>query len=81
MSFKRTLSLTLLMALLILIPGCATARPPLVVVSCVSDPDTQVLKCVDPAGLDFEIPWKLSANYVCRPPSEDQALMDEAHAK
>jgi hypothetical protein len=62
-----------------LLASCASTPKGVVVVNCVSDPLTKSLQCVDRQGLDFIVPWEQSANFVCRPPEDDQLLNEKAH--
>jgi hypothetical protein len=80
MSFKRILEIAILSTLLH-ITGCATARRGVVVTNCVSDPLTESLHCVAPSGADYDVTWKESANFVCRPPSDDQLLLEASRQK
>ncbi len=84
MNSKKSTSLSVVVGVLLAVTlplaGCATTRVKgIVVTNCVSDPLTQSLHCVDRFGLDNEVLYKDSSNYVCRPPEDDKILQQEAN--
>jgi hypothetical protein len=83
MTCKRTLRWAITpLALTLILVGCATSpRRGVVVTNCISDPLTESLHCVSPLGVDFEVIWEHSGNFVCRPPADDQQLLEETRLK
>lgn len=81
MNFKTALNLGAASITLLMV-GCATTPVKgVVVVNCVSDPLTETLHCVDVTGSAYEVGWKLSGDYVCRPPLEDQKLVNASRER
>lgn len=69
------------LATYLLLSSCSTSPKGVVVTTCISDPLTRSLHCVDRRGIDDEVDWADSSNYVCMPPDDYKELFEESRKR